>query len=62
MAYTKEEREERIRSILKGLVELGCLPAEKANTSSLFSVALGLEGNNEIREDIAEDVQPCIVE
>lgn len=59
---SNEEREERIRSILKGLVELGCIPAEKATTSSLFSVALGLEGDNEIREDIAEDIQPCIIE
>jgi hypothetical protein len=59
---TNEEREERIRSILKGLVELGCIPVEKANTTSLFSLSLGLEDGNEIRDDVVEDIEPLIVE
>lgn len=59
---SNEEREERIRSILQGLVELGCLPAEKANTSSLFSFALGLEDGNKLRDDVVEGIEPLIVE
>ena len=39
---SEEEREERIRHILKGLCELGCIPSEPAKISALFSVALGL--------------------
>lgn len=40
---TKAEREERLRNILRGLLELGCFPpGSEAKMSSLFCLALGL--------------------
>lgn len=54
ITLTPEEREERIRRILEGLKELGCLPpGSDVKITSLFSLSLGLDdGVDDAREHI----------
>lgn len=43
---TREEREDKIRRILEGLKELGCLPPEsEVDIDSLFCLSLGLDNS-----------------
>lgn len=51
---TIEERNEKIRSILTKLKELGCLPSDEVDDNSTFCLALGLDQE---REKIVNEVK-----